>query len=344
MIGARYQKVYCRIWTGPEFRSWTDDARVLGLYLLTCPHRTTEGLFRLPLAFAHYELGWTPERTATALQELQGSGFVEHDPAADLVWLVLALEWDGPVGANQIKGAVRALAEVGESPLRRRYLERAKVDCPELAEAIEADLEWQNDPEPPPPDPLQTPPEPPPKGLPPVDSTPSEPQALTHHPSHHPSPSHAPATHDPRSTQEGPSTGRGGRGGDSPASIIATADVELGLANPPVPTAGELRTVTDALARGWTPHDLTALATTAAHRTDIDRPRAWVHGAWARLANTGPEHAADVIDLAGRRPGPGPLPRHHPADCPGHCSDEGWIDLPDGGVAKCTGQPREVTG
>ena len=44
----RYHKVSPRFWADEKVLRWNDDAKMLALYLLTCPHRTTEGLFRLP--------------------------------------------------------------------------------------------------------------------------------------------------------------------------------------------------------------------------------------------------------------------------------------------------------
>lgn len=144
MTGGRYHRVFSRIWTSADFRRWTDDGRLAALYVLTCPHRNTEGLFRLPLPLAQHDLGWTTERTTTALAELERSDFIATDPDADLVWLVNAVKWNTPKGPKQIKGAVNALADVPSSMLRARYLEHCRQHCPELADAIEADLGWDD--------------------------------------------------------------------------------------------------------------------------------------------------------------------------------------------------------
>lgn len=140
---ARYHTVYSRLWSSRDFRSWTEDGRHLALYLLTCPARTTEGLFRLPIPLAAHELQWPTDRVERAVAELEGAEFIAIDRDADLVWLVNAVRWNTPRGPKQIKGAVNALADVPSSPLRAPYLDRCRSVSPALADAISTDLKWQ---------------------------------------------------------------------------------------------------------------------------------------------------------------------------------------------------------
>ena len=55
--GPLYYRVSPSIW---HHRDWSDDTKLLAFYLLTSPHRSTEGLFYL---LTHYMLGdlrWGP--------------------------------------------------------------------------------------------------------------------------------------------------------------------------------------------------------------------------------------------------------------------------------------------
>lgn len=137
-----YHRVFSRLWVNPAFRSCSEDGRHALVYLLTCPHRNTEGLFRLPIPLAAYDLGWQQDRTGQALAELETAGFIAIDRDTDLVWLVNAVKWNAPRGPKQIKGAVNVLAEVPSSPLRAWYLIRCRAVCPELADAISESLGW----------------------------------------------------------------------------------------------------------------------------------------------------------------------------------------------------------
>ena len=46
-----YWRVTPAFWGDEKVAGWNDDTRLLALYLLTCEHRTLEGLFRLPKGY-----------------------------------------------------------------------------------------------------------------------------------------------------------------------------------------------------------------------------------------------------------------------------------------------------
>ncbi len=354
----RYHKVPSRIWLEPWFRSGGEDARAAALYLLTCPHRTTEGLFRLPVPLAAHDVGWPVERFQAAVAALSAEGFVELDPATDLVWLVDALATDAPRGPKQVKGAVRALAELPPTSLRAGYLTQARELCPEFAEAIETALGWVSD------TPSHTPSDTPSDSDPEPHAAPSTPAAVdngeapetpvvepadthcdtpSHTPSgtasipqspitHHPSPITA-STTTPRSTQEGdpPDPGGGGGGSDSdqldgavdrpsPEWLHAADLARLALADAGVhldatdPLLAETRHLQRAVRRGWPDQVLVDVGADAL-AAEVDRPRAWVVGAWKRMADEDPPDSAPdggdptppaVPDVSGLAPWSGP--------------------------------------
>lgn len=136
MSDARYYRLSPKFWSDPMVLRWDDDTRLLALYLLTCPHRTTEGLFRLPRMYAMADLGWTSERFAKGFDRLRGDGFIEWDPDAEVVLIVKALQWQSPDNPNQVKSAVRALAMVPETPLKGRFVRLAERYCERLVEGL----------------------------------------------------------------------------------------------------------------------------------------------------------------------------------------------------------------
>lgn len=145
------------------------------------------------------------------------------------------------------------------------------------------------------------------------------------------------------STQDGRGPNPGGGGGSSEAeTVVIQALDRIGLRSRPVEApAGHVRTVERALGRGWPAAQLVDIGRQAA-AAGPDRPQAWVLAAWERMANDDPPDV-DPVGATPILPVPGePLARFHPGDCPGGCSDEGWIDGPDG-LVRCTGQPIEAT-
>jgi hypothetical protein len=43
-----YGRVHSAFWSSADMRSLSDDDRLLALYLMSCPHATIAGVFRLP--------------------------------------------------------------------------------------------------------------------------------------------------------------------------------------------------------------------------------------------------------------------------------------------------------
>lgn len=127
-----YHRVWSSIWT----EDWSEDARLLALYLLTCEHRTTEGLYRLPRPYAIADLGWDRGRLLTAWAELEYDEFVEYDEAAQVVFIPGALARQQPANPNSVKAAVRALEPLPKTVLLRRLYEVAERFSERFAEGL----------------------------------------------------------------------------------------------------------------------------------------------------------------------------------------------------------------
>lgn len=113
----RYFKVSSRFWTDEKVAQWDDDTRLLALYLLTCPHRSMEGLYRLPKAYICADLGWDAKRLAKPFSKLLEDGFISYDETVHVVLVRHALKYQAPDNPNQGKAAIKALEELPETPL-----------------------------------------------------------------------------------------------------------------------------------------------------------------------------------------------------------------------------------
>ena len=132
----RYHKVSPRFWTDEKVLRWNDDEKMLALYLLTCPHRTTEGLFRLPKLYMAADLGWSAERLEKPFAKLIGDGFMKYDEAVSIVLLCNALKYQKPENPNQRKGALSKLEELPATPLLWDLVELAEQYAPAFAEEL----------------------------------------------------------------------------------------------------------------------------------------------------------------------------------------------------------------
>jgi hypothetical protein len=138
-----YFKVFTKFWGDPDMDRCSDDAKLLALYLLTGPHRRSEGLFRLPKLYICSDLGWTLERLAEPFRELLGEpfgepGFMAYDEQAQVVLIRKALKYQPPENDNQVVACIRQLEDLPDTPLtsefRRlaeRYSERLAKRLPE---------------------------------------------------------------------------------------------------------------------------------------------------------------------------------------------------------------------
>lgn len=115
-----YGKVHTSFWASPTMQNLDSDARLLALYLLTSPHSTMIGAFRLPDAYACEDLGWTSERFRNGLETL--SGFVEYDSATKWVWIRKYLTFNRPENPNQWKAADKLAASIPSSVSFRESL------------------------------------------------------------------------------------------------------------------------------------------------------------------------------------------------------------------------------
>jgi len=134
----RYHRVSPKFWTTAQSEGWSEDTRTLALYILTGPHRTTEGLFRLPISYISEDLDWSPQRLREPFGELLCMGFIDYHEPSRWLLIVNALKWQTIENDNQAKGAAKRLAECPESPLTstfkrlaEQYAERLLKQLPE---------------------------------------------------------------------------------------------------------------------------------------------------------------------------------------------------------------------
>lgn len=110
-----YGKVHTSFWTSSNIHALSDDGRTLALYLLTCPHGTIAGVFRLPDGYACEDLQWDAQRVKTTLTELFQNGFATRCEDTKWVWVIKHFEWNPPENPNQRKSAAKMAAQVPDS-------------------------------------------------------------------------------------------------------------------------------------------------------------------------------------------------------------------------------------
>lgn len=133
----KYNAIAGTFWTDRGVRSLSDDARNLFLYVLSCPERVTEGLYRFSPALAASRLAWDPERLIVAFDALDKAKMVRLDEDAEVVFVCHGLKYNPPRGTPSIRGALKSLDETTDAPkLFEAFVSAARRYAPPFADAI----------------------------------------------------------------------------------------------------------------------------------------------------------------------------------------------------------------
>ena len=125
----RYFRVSVRFWSDEQVRKWPDNVKQLALYFLTCSHRSLEGIFVLPLEYVCADLQWSARRVKKAMAVLNENGFLRYDPATKVMLIRNALRYQCPESENVIKGAIRRILDLPNTPLLDEFLALTKMHC-----------------------------------------------------------------------------------------------------------------------------------------------------------------------------------------------------------------------
>lgn len=115
-----YGKVHTKFWTSEDIQCLGDDAKILALYLLSGPHTTQIGCFRLPDGYVAEDLKWGLERVSKGFAELNEKGFATRDDISKWVVVHKFLKWNEIENPNQAKAAGKLFDAVPDvSPVKR---------------------------------------------------------------------------------------------------------------------------------------------------------------------------------------------------------------------------------
>ena len=147
MSAGRYYRITPRFWQDSDVRNeWTEDMRMLAIYLMTSPHRNMVGLYYCPTTYMENDLQWKPNRIRIAFDALSSPNvdFVRYDEKAQVVFLVNGLKHDSPSTDKQVKGAITALRNLPTTYLLNDLANAAQVLCECLSNAIRMELDCQS--------------------------------------------------------------------------------------------------------------------------------------------------------------------------------------------------------
>jgi hypothetical protein len=129
-----YGKLQTQFWTSDDIRKLSDDGRMLAIYLLTGPHTTLIGCFRIPEGYVCSDIGWTVERVSEGFQNLCQNGFLTRDEVSRWVIIRKYLKWNEIENPNQAKAAIKLFRQIPESSGLKPIMAKVFSDyCPRIS-------------------------------------------------------------------------------------------------------------------------------------------------------------------------------------------------------------------
>lgn len=114
-----YGKVHQTFWTDPKSRAFSDDAKLLAVYLVSGPHRAAIGAMRLPIGYIVSDLRWKESRIEQGLLEMERAGFIVWDRQSEWLCIINQVKYDPPTNPNQVRSLAKAANEIGSESIRQ---------------------------------------------------------------------------------------------------------------------------------------------------------------------------------------------------------------------------------
>jgi hypothetical protein len=121
-----YNKIPNDFWYKEFLLDCDDKGKLLAMYLLTSPHRISEGLYRLPKNYICADLEWQPKDLDKAFTKLLELGFIKYDHHHKIILIPEVVAYQTPQNQNQEKSAVKKLRPLKNSPLFKEFVELNK--------------------------------------------------------------------------------------------------------------------------------------------------------------------------------------------------------------------------
>lgn len=113
----RYQRIHSQIWADEKFRSLSESAKFLFLYILTSPHGNSIGVYVLPKQYIACDLEWSEKQLTIPFSELLEAGLILYDEPSRLICIKNQLKHNPLENPKQVKAAERIVASLPKSHL-----------------------------------------------------------------------------------------------------------------------------------------------------------------------------------------------------------------------------------
>ena len=123
---AQYAKLFKKFWNNKKVRIFTDDEKLLFLYLISNPHVSIMGVYILPKSYIAEDINWEIERVSKGFTKLFEKGYISYDDTNRIILIKSWFEHNKIDNGNQLKKALAELSEIPYSPIIDEYAEVLK--------------------------------------------------------------------------------------------------------------------------------------------------------------------------------------------------------------------------
>ncbi len=118
---ANYRKVHTKFWTDHKVEPLTKESKLLALYLMTNPHRSSSGLYPITKSRMARDCSMKVEEVDTALEELAEAGLVLYDDESSTVLVINAVKYLATKSKEMRKSVINCLV-YNRTPLAEELL------------------------------------------------------------------------------------------------------------------------------------------------------------------------------------------------------------------------------
>ena len=122
----RYSYVHGKVWRDEKIRGLSMEQKLLFLYLMTCPHGNSIGIFVLPLGYIIEDLNpseMVSKRLSNHIATLSELSIIEYDEETCICWIKNYLKYNRVQNPNQRIAAKILFDDLPKSMILRRFLD-----------------------------------------------------------------------------------------------------------------------------------------------------------------------------------------------------------------------------
>lgn len=118
-MSREFSKISPKVWRSKRFLALpSDDPRYLLLFILSSPHQTSAGYFKMPDAYGAADMSWPVDKFRASRAQLVEAGLLAFDAATDEYFLPGWFAFNKPMNASHQKAIVRLVSEIESDTVR----------------------------------------------------------------------------------------------------------------------------------------------------------------------------------------------------------------------------------